>query len=86
MSETTLSTQEQINKMLERNVEFEEVSYKGQTGYLPLYFNHTFKSSVSQVFAETQEESAEKFLAYLKTVKKGDTNDNNRDQGDVGSN
>lgn len=64
---------EQIKILLGREVEVEEVTFKGQKGYLPIYFNYTFKNNVSEVFDTDKEKCLEKFLSFL-TVHKGDTN------------
>jgi hypothetical protein len=70
---------QEIEDILKRPVEFEQVTFKGQRGYLPIYFNHHFRNNVSAVFATDEETAADNFLNYLKSVSKGDTNEQSRD-------
>ena len=74
---------EEIQDKLGREVEFEQVTFKGQQGFLPIYFNHTDRSFVSTVFAKTEEEAANNFLEYL-TVRQGDTDEQSRDSSKSG--
>lgn len=75
---------QEIESIIGREVEFEQVTFNGQQGHLPIYFNHNSRNFVSSVFAETQEEAASKFLQFLKTVKQGDINEQSRDSSNDG--
>lgn len=67
---------EEIESLLGRKIDFEEVSFNGKKGILPIYFSYNGTSFISSVLSDTQEEAEEKFISYLKTVKKGEINDN----------
>lgn len=60
---------EEVNNLAGRQIEFQEVTRAGQKGYMPLYINFNLQSRLSEVFAPTMEESASKFLEYLKGEK-----------------
>jgi hypothetical protein len=68
-----MTTLEQIEKLAGRKVDFKEVNYKGVKGFLPVYINFNMQSRLSELFAVTQEEAADKFLTFLKGL--GDTDD-----------
>ena len=72
--ETHLNIEENIQSILGRKPDFEEVTHKGKEGFLPVYFNFTLRNSVSTLFGETKEESAKKFLKFLQN-KQGDKNE-----------
>jgi hypothetical protein len=56
---------EKISLLLGRDIEVEEVTFKGQKGFLPIYFNYTFKNNVSEVFDTNKEKCLEKFYNFL---------------------
>ena len=56
---------QKISQVLGREVEVEEITFKGQRGYLPIYFNYTFKNNVSDVFDTDKEKCLEKFYNFL---------------------
>ena len=61
MEDTSLK----ISQLLGRQIEVEEVTFKGQRGYLPIYFNYTFKDKVSDVFDTDKDKCLEKFYNFL---------------------
>ena len=54
-----------ISQVLGREIEVEEVTFKGQRGFLPIYFNYTFKNQVSDVFDTDKDKCLEKFYNFL---------------------
>lgn len=78
-----MSVLQEIEDILKRPVEFEQVTFKGQQGFLPIYFNHRFKNNVSSIFATDEESAAENFLNYLKSVR-GDTDEQPGDSSNPG--
>jgi len=61
----TLSITEKIKVILGRDPEIESTTYKGQPGFIPLYFNYTFKNNVSDVFNADKEKCLESFYKFL---------------------
>ena len=67
-----------ISQILGRPVEVEQVTFKGQRGFLPIYFNYTFKNNVSEVFDTDKDKCLEKFYNFLTTKDiQGDTDGTN---------
>ena len=67
-----LTINQKIKTILGREPEVEKITYKGQEGYVPLYFNYAFRNNISKVFAETEKEALNNFYQFL--VDQGDTN------------
>ena len=67
-----MTNRDKLTELMGREPEFMHVTYNGQQGYLPLYFNYKLKNSASELFGNTQEEALEKLLDYLQ--KNGEQN------------
>lgn len=75
-----IAIEEKIKMLLGREIEVEETTFKGQRGFLPLYFNYTFKNNVSDIFDTNKEECLKKFHTFLEN-NQGDTNGTDTDSG-----
>jgi hypothetical protein len=59
----------EIEQLAGRKVEFKEVTLNGASGFIPIYLNHNIR--ISELQGTTEQEAAEKFIAFLKG--QGDT-------------
>lgn len=71
------SAEKEIEQILGRSIEFQEITHDGKKGLIPIYFNYSLKDVVSRFFSESREESAQKLLSFLQN--QGDTDAQARD-------
>ena len=57
-----------IEQVLGRIPELTEITYKGQKGYLPLYFNYGSKNEVSRLFSQSENEAYENLYKYITEI------------------
>lgn len=67
-------TQKEIKALAGRDVEIVETTYKGQKGFIPEFINFNLHSNISNIFSDTQEGCATKFLEYLRSLQLGGNN------------
>lgn len=54
-----------IEKIIGRVPELTEITYKGQKGFLPLYFNYGSKDKVSELFSKSENGAYENLYKYI---------------------
>lgn len=69
-----MTTQEEIKDLAGREVSVIKTTFKGKSGYMPMYINFNIQNRVSELFSSTEEECLDKFLVLLRNIK-GDTDD-----------
>lgn len=85
----TMNTIKRIEEIIGRPIEFEQVTYEGVTGYLPVYLNYNSPDFVPSVFSPSRDEAAINFLEYLKgkgehhvrNINQSGSEDHQQDQG-----
>jgi hypothetical protein len=63
-----IDLKKEIEKLIGRIPELTEITYKGQKGYLPLYFNYGSKNDVSKLFSKSENGAYENLYKHITGV------------------